>query len=307
MTRCARHLRLDQTETERAGGLTRGACRDPDLRPCHPYPGRPRATSRNARSAKLTGAFGPRSYHWIMENVSEFAPPKAKTKSIKAIARATAKLWKRHGLDYDSARAVAKAARKIAGLARPARRRSVVDRLSGDEARRLIERAYSEGGARGLMVKTLFQSGTRVAEFVALDVGDFFREERAIVVRRGKGDKGRSIPILPALAHELATHLKGRFTGPLFASTRGGRFTPRRIQQIVKELARAAGIAKRVTPHLLRHSSAQDLLDGGMPLEHVQRFLGHAEIGTTEIYAQSTPAAIRDSHARAAQATAGRA
>lgn len=237
-----------------------------------------------------------------MKTASEFAAPKAKAKSLKAVARATARLWQRHGLDYDAARAVAKAARKIIGVARPARRRSVVDRLSGDEAGRLIEHAYRAGGALGLLVKTLFLTGCRVSEFVALDAADFFREEGAIVIRHGKGDKGRSIPILPALGHELATHLNGRTSGPLFCSSRGERFTPRRIQQIVRQLASAAGISKRVHPHLLRHTVAQNLLDGGMPLEHVQRFLGHEEIATTQVYAASTPAAIRASHERAARA-----
>jgi integrase/recombinase XerD len=71
------------------------------------------------------------------------------------------------------------------------------------------------------------------------------------------------------------------------------------VQQIVKDVAAAAGITKRVYPHLLRHTVAQHLLEGGMPLEQVQKFLGHEKLETTQIYAESSPQMIRDSYRRA--------
>ena len=69
--------------------------------------------------------------------------------------------------------------------------------------------------------------------------------------------------------------------GYLFETNRHAAFSPRRIQQLVKETADFAGIAKRVSPHVLRHSVATTLLENGMPLEQIQKFLGHAKLDTT--------------------------
>src|SRR6266853_6367564 len=71
---------------------------------------------------------------------------------------------------------------------------------------------------------------------------------------------------------------------------------PRRIQQIVQETAALAGITTRVYPHLLRHSVATTLLERGMPLEQIQQFLGHTKLETTQIYAASTTAMIKESY-----------
>lgn len=91
------------------------------------------------------------------------------------------------------------------------------------------------------------------------------------------------VPILPELAQELQTHLQGRTKGNLLETNRHTAFSPRRIQQLVKETADLAAIPKRVTPHLLRHSVATTLLEHGMPLEQIQKFLGHAKIDTTKL------------------------
>jgi integrase/recombinase XerD len=107
------------------------------------------------------------------------------------------------------------------------------------------------------------------------------------------------VPILPAVAQELRTHLNGRKTGYLFESRRFDKFTPRMLQLIVKEAARAAGIEKRVTPHRLRASVATMLLDAGMPLDQVQKFLRHKRITTTQIYAQTSLGNLASSYQRA--------
>jgi integrase/recombinase XerD len=159
----------------------------------------------------------------------------------------------------------------------------VVARLTRPELDQVLEYAYGRRrhSERGLMLKTLFLTGCRVSEFVGLDVEDFSYDDKTITVRMGKGRKDRVVPILPALADELAGHRGLRSFGPL------------------KELAAGAGIAKRVYPHLMRHTVAQLLLEGGMPLEQVQRFLGHSSITTTQIYAESTPVMIRDAYRKA--------
>jgi integrase/recombinase XerD len=171
---------------------------------------------------------------------------------------------------------VAKEVRRALKIQRPHSRVRVIERLSGEEERRLIDTAYRSPGTRGLLIKTLFQTGARVSEFVAIEVRDFFFDEQMILIRQGKGGKPRYVPILPELAQELQTYRQGRAKGFLFETNRHTAFSPRRLQQLVKETADLAGITKRVTPHLLRHSVATTLLEHGMPLEQIQKFLGHA-------------------------------
>ena len=101
------------------------------------------------------------------------------------------------------------------------------------------------------------------------------------------------------LAQELRTHLGGRVIGYLFESNRNLPYSVRRVQQIVKETAEKAKIKKRVYPHLLRHSVATTLLERGMPLEQIQKFLGHAKLETTQIYAESTTEMIKESYRKA--------
>jgi integrase/recombinase XerD len=75
-------------------------------------------------------------------------------------------------------------------------------------------------------------------------------------------------------------------------------YSPRRIQKIVKATAEKAKIKKWVYPHLLRHSVATTLLERGMPIEQIQKFLGHAKLETTQVYAESTPEMIKYSYRR---------
>ena len=166
-------------------------------------------------------------------------------------------------------------------------------------AERLIKHAYRMKGERGLLIKTLFQTGARVSEFVNLKVEDVFFEEQMILIAKAKGGKSRYVPILPELAQELRTHLGQRTVGYLFETNRATRYSPRRIQYIVKETAEQAQITKRVYPHLLRHSVATTLLERGMPIEQIQKFLGHSKLETTQVYAESSTAMMRESYQRA--------
>jgi integrase/recombinase XerD len=212
---------------------------------------------------------------------------------------ATTKLWRSHHLTYDRARYVAKEVRRALALERPKIRKRVVARLSRDEARRLISHAYRMKGARGLLIKTLFQTGARVSEFVNIKVNEFFFDEQMILISKAKGGKSRYVPILPELAQELRTHLGGRAAGYLFETIHHTAYSSRRIQQIIKETADEANITKRVYPHLLRHSVATTLLERGMPLEQIQKLLGHSKLETTQIYAESTPEMIKASYQKA--------
>jgi len=227
--------------------------------------------------------------------------PSAKTQlaPLAAVITDTLKLWRRHHLTYDQTRHVAKEVRRALAIARPSTRPRVIVRLSRAEEERLITQAYRLPGVRGLLIKTLFQTGARVSEFVHLQVPDVYFDEQMLLITHAKGGKQRYIPLLPELTHELRTYLRERTTGPLFLTVRHTRYSPRRIQQLVQETAALAGITTRVYPHLLRHSVATTLLERGMPLEQIQQFLGHAKLETTQIYAASTTAMIKESYQKA--------
>jgi integrase/recombinase XerD len=228
--------------------------------------------------------------------------PLAKAKheaGLKSLIAATTKLWRSYHLTYDQARYVVKEVRRALALERPKQRKRVVARLSRDEERRLIAHAYRIKGTRGLLIKTLFQTGTRVSEFVNIKVEEFFFDEQMMLISKAKGGKSRYVPILSELAQELRTHLGHRTSGYLFETIHHTRYSSRRIQQIIKGTAAEAMITKRVYPHLLRHSVAMTLLERGMPLEQIQKFLGHAKLETTQIYAESTPAMIKAGYQKA--------
>ena len=180
---------------------------------------------------------------------------------LHSVINATKKLWRQYHLTYDQTRYVAKEVRHALAVERPKMRKRVVARLSREEEARLITHAYRIKGERGLLIKTLFQTGARVSEFVNLKAEDVFFDEQMILIAKAKGGKSRYVPILPELAQELRTHLGPRTVGYLFETNRTTRYSPRRIQQIIKETAEQAEITKRVYPHLLRHSVATTLLD----------------------------------------------
>jgi integrase/recombinase XerD len=218
---------------------------------------------------------------------------------LKEVIASTVKLWRKSHLTYDQARYVSKQVRKHLDIARTKTRQRVVDRLSRDEEHKLIRQAYKDNSEHGLLIKTLFQSGARVSEFVGLRVSDLFFDEQMLLIEKGKGGKSRYVPILPELAQELRTHLGNRKTGYLFETNRHSAYSPRRVQQIVKAVAERANITKRVYPHLLRHSVATTLLERGMPIDQIQKFLGHSKLETTQIYAESTTEMIKESYRRA--------
>jgi integrase/recombinase XerD len=218
---------------------------------------------------------------------------------LKSVIAATKKLWRQYHLTYDQTHYVAKEVRRALAIARPKTRKRVVARLSRDEERKLIAHAYRVQGTRGLLIKTLFQTGARVSEFVNIKADEVFFEEQMILLSKAKGGKSRYVPILPQLAQELRTYLGHRTTGYLFETVQHTQYSPRRIQQIVKETAADAQITKRVHPHLLRHSVATTLLERGMPIEQIQKFLGHSKLETTQIYAESSAEMIKESYQKA--------
>jgi integrase/recombinase XerD len=227
----------------------------------------------------------------------------AKAKSslpLLPVIAATKKLWRQyHHLTYDQTHYVAKEVRRALAIERPKSRTRVVARLSRDEERCLIAHTYHMKGTRGLLIKTPFQTGARVSEFVHLKAEELFFDEQMILIAKAKGGKSRYVPILPELAQEVRTHLGDRTTGFLFETIHHTRYSSRRIQQLIKETAADEHITKRVYPPLLRHSVATTLLERGMPIEQIQKLLGRAKLETTQIYAESSAEMIKESYQRA--------
>jgi integrase/recombinase XerD len=219
--------------------------------------------------------------------------------SIKRAAAAVDAILVREGVDYAQSKAVFKAARERAGLRASPERRGDVDRLTVEEELHFLDQAYAQGGRTGLMLQTLLETGARASELVQLRVEDVSLAERVITIRHGKGDKRREVPIRRDLAQLLQLHIGARRAGPLFASRQEGSgavphtLTRQRVGQIVRGMASAAGISKRVYPHLLRHTVATRLLALGMDITDLQRFLGHDSIITTRHYAETTAAMLQ--------------
>ncbi|MFH1383187.1 MAG: tyrosine recombinase XerC [Chloroflexota bacterium] len=148
-----------------------------------------------------------------------------------------------------------------------------------------------QGQRDGALLELLYAAGMRVSELVNLDVPDVNLDTREIRVW-GKGDKERLVLMGVPAASALATYLsKGRPVllgkkqdGALFLNRYGRRLTERMVQVILGKYAKKAGIGKRVYPHMLRHTFATHMLNGGADLRVVQELLGHASLSSTQIY-----------------------
>jgi integrase/recombinase XerC len=139
------------------------------------------------------------------------------------------------------------------------------------------------------ILELLYASGIRVGELTALDVGDLDLVSQTVRVL-GKGRKERAVPIGGPAVAALRSYLASRqqTAGPVFVNRRGGRLTARSVHRLVGAQARRAGLARRVTPHTLRHTFATHLLDAGADLRFIQELLGHARLGTTQKYTHVT-------------------
>lgn len=154
------------------------------------------------------------------------------------------------------------------------------------------------------ILELLFSTGLRVSELCRLNRDlDLSRGEFAV---RGKGEKVRVVFLSDEVKNILKAYLKERkdFDDALFIRfSRGSdqnddslRLTPRSVERIVRHYAISVGISKKVTPHVIRHSFATDLLENGADLRSVQVLLGHSNIATTQIYTHVTDRQLRDIH-----------
>lgn len=185
----------------------------------------------------------------------------------------------------------------LMGVTSPRRERRLPQILGKDQLTALIEAADSDvpqGLRDRAILELMYASGLRLAEVVGLDVAGVDLSEQLARVR-GKGNKERIVLIGRPAAAALQRYLReGRpklaraGETALFINRDGKRLSGRSVQKTVRKHALMAGLDQRVFPHLLRHSFATHMLDGGAELRVVQELLGHASANTTQIYTHVT-------------------
>jgi len=182
-----------------------------------------------------------------------------------------------------------------------------LDLISSAELQRLMaapDAKEIQGKRDKAILELLFSTGLRISELCALSTDDIdlTREEFSV---RGKGDKIRVVFLSGTAKEALQDYLKHRkdMDDAMFVrygrkQNDGGdlRISPRTVQRLIKKYAAEAGITRKVTPHVIRHSFATDLLQNGADLRSVQALLGHANIGTTQVYTHVTDKHLHEVH-----------
>jgi integrase/recombinase XerD len=254
--------------------------------------------------ADLTGFLGkPPAEASVDEIENWLADLGARGQAPSSVARraAAARSFYRHltllGLREDNPAAAVELPRRRSRLPRtlsPAEVERLIDATNGTTPRSFRDRA---------LVELLYGAGLRVSEAVELELGGVDPDNR-VVRCVGKGDKERIVPLgreaAEAMRRYLARgrpYLDRRRRPELFLNAQGGGLTRAGAFLILRRLAGKAGLdPQRVHPHMLRHSFATHLLEGGADLRSVQEMLGHADLGTTELYTHVSDRRRRDTY-----------
>jgi len=169
-----------------------------------------------------------------------------------------------------------------------------LDLITEEELRRLLD--VKEGETKDIrdkaILELLFSTGLRVSELCALNRDSFGEAKNGEISIRGKGGKIRVVFISEEAKQAVKNYLDKR------SDTEEALFflTPRSVERMIKQRAIEAGISKKVTPHIIRHCFATDLLSNGADIRSVQALLGHSNIATTQIYTHITDKQLRDVH-----------
>ncbi len=184
--------------------------------------------------------------------------------------------------------------------------RSLPKTLSHQELEDLLGRVSGEGPlARRdrAMLELIYATGMRVSELIGLDLSQVAFVTGTAQVR-GKGDKERIVPLGEYSLDALRDYLergrprlaRSKPTPAVFLNRSGRRITRQGFWKVLKRYAKAAGIQGPVTPHMLRHSFATHMLEGGADLRAIQELLGHADISTTQIYTHVARSRLKEIH-----------
>ena len=206
-----------------------------------------------------------------------------------------------------------------AGLGVPKLPRSLPKAIPLEDVERLIELPDTSplGRRDKALIEVLYGTGLRISELAALDVDDIDLDGGTLLVRAGKGNRSRVVPVGRAARKAVADYLtvtraelvkKGstrssQDRSALFLNARGGRLSRQGCWKILKGYARTGGMEDKVSPHTLRHSFATHMLDAGADIRAVQELLGHASLATTQVYTLVSDQRLREiyltSHPRA--------
>jgi len=190
----------------------------------------------------------------------------------------------------------------------PARPRSLPKSVNESDVEALLAApdVQTVSGMRDrAMLETLYASGLRVSELVALTTAQLSRDAGLVRVI-GKGAKERVVPLGEEalswidryLEHARPAILNGRRANAVFVTSRGGAMTRQAFWHLIRRYARLAGIASEISPHVLRHAFATHLINHGADLRVVQLLLGHSDISTTQIYTHVARERLKQLHAR---------
>jgi len=154
-----------------------------------------------------------------------------------------------------------------------------------------------------LIVLFFYTTGLRLAELVAIDTDDFSPGFRELKVR-GKGDKERIVPIMPQVRERISEYLDEIMrqniciTGgkSLFLTKQGRRISRSTVYRIVRAELAAAGVQGKRSPHVLRHTFATHLLDGGADMREIQQLLGHSSLRATQVYTHNSIARLKETY-----------
>jgi len=180
--------------------------------------------------------------------------------------------------------------------------------LNENDATVLIEADGGKNEKAGLrdraILEVLYSSGLRVSELVGLDWRDLDEELGMVMVRSGKGNKDRLVPLgepaLDALRAWRAVILSGASPAqPIITNLRGARLTVRSVQLIIARRLTRAGLALPITPHGVRHSFATHMLNAGADLRSIQEMLGHSSLTTTQRYTHVSVRHLKEVYRRA--------
>ena len=191
--------------------------------------------------------------------------------------------------------------------------------LSRDEVLRLLDQPQGRSPAAlrdRALLETMYACGLRASEAITLELSELDLEA-GMLRARGKGSKERLVPIGSKAIETLQSYLqlgRPRLVGlheepHVFVNLRGAGLTRQGLYKIVQGHAKSAGLDQRMSPHTLRHTFATHLLAGGCDLRSLQEMLGHADIGTTQIYTHLSTERLRDvyfdAHPRAQAPSSG--
>jgi len=189
--------------------------------------------------------------------------------------------------------------RDLGPLNPPKRPQKVPNYLVETEVSKMLDSCRNN--KEKLIVELLAYTGVRVSELCSIRVSDIDLENKSLKIRGGKGDKDRLVIFSDKIVPDLKKYImeikerKGKAEF-LFPTAKSKKISPVTVERIIRNLARRAGINKKVTPHVLRHTFATSLLRNGADIRIIQVLLGHASISTTQIYTHVDDGALRRSY-----------